>query len=125
MTSADWLSLISITVTLLLGFLVYRTNKHANKTHAKKLTLEEQVAEDERGDKIAERRRIELNRLYDRLDKLEASDREKSVCIENLEREVREIRAEKSVLLEHLDVLEAGYPSPPGPPPRPLILRTV
>lgn len=65
------LGLISITVTLLLGVLVFITNRRANTTQAKKLTLEEQTVEDKRHRSISQERREELDRLYARVDKLE------------------------------------------------------
>lgn len=71
MTGGEVMALISLIGTLLLGVLAFVTNRRANRTSEKKLTLEEQTAEDDREDNIAERRRIELDRLYQRVDKLE------------------------------------------------------
>ena len=71
MTGGEVMGAISLLVTLLLGLLVFRTNSRANKTSEKTLTLQEQNAEDDREDNIAERRRVELERLYERVDKLE------------------------------------------------------
>lgn len=62
---------ISLAVTLLLGLLVFVTNRRANKTGEKKLTLDEQQLEDQRHRSISEERRKELDRLYERVDKLE------------------------------------------------------
>jgi uncharacterized protein HemX len=64
---------ISIAVTLLLGLLVFITNRRANRTGEKKLTLEEQQVEDQRHRSISEERRKELDRLYERVDKLETT----------------------------------------------------
>lgn len=88
MSAGEILGTVSIVVTLLLGILVFITNRRANRTSEKKLTLEEQQAADEREDGIAERRRVELERLYGRVEKLEeivkqlqAADRKKQVTI--------------------------------------------
>lgn len=70
------LGLISICVTLLLGVLVFITNRRANTTADKKLTFEEQQAEDTRHRSISEERRRELDRLYLRVDKLEKTVQE-------------------------------------------------
>lgn len=67
----DVLPIVSIAVTLLLGVLVFITNRRANRTSEKHLTLEEQQEANDREDTIAERRRVELERLYQRVDKLE------------------------------------------------------
>lgn len=71
MSGGEILSLI-VAVSALLGVvLVFITNRRANKTGEKKLTLDEQVAEDARKRSISEERRIELERLYLRVEKLE------------------------------------------------------
>lgn len=73
MNGADFLPWISISVTLLLGVLVFITNRRANRTSEKKLTVEEQQAEDVREDMIAKRSASELERLYKRTDDLETT----------------------------------------------------
>lgn len=112
MTTGEIMPWVSLAVTLLLGLLVYRTNRGANRTNEKKLSIEEQIAEDERGDRIAERRRVELERLYERVEKLEA-------LTETLKKELEVIQEERDMIVKHVAVLEAGWPNPPGPPPRP------
>ena len=57
--------------SLLLVVFTALNARRANKTSEKKLTLDEQQAEDTREDAIAENRRVELERLYARVDKLE------------------------------------------------------
>ena len=72
---------VSIAVTLLLWVLVFITNRRANQTSEKKVEIEAE-------DTIAERRRVELERLYLRVEKLERiveelqkRDREKQTTI--------------------------------------------
>lgn len=71
MNGGEILGWISICVTLLLGLLVWGTNHRANRTSEKKLTLEEQTVADAASHSISEERRVELERLYTRVDKLE------------------------------------------------------
>lgn len=90
MSAGDLLGFISLGVSLLLGVLVFVTNRRANKTSEKKLSVEEQEIEDNREDVIAKRRKEELDRLYQRVDKLEKivdelqrRDREKQTTIDD------------------------------------------
>lgn len=39
--------------------------------------------------------------------------------IERLERDVRELRIERKEMIDHIKLLEQGYPNPPGAPRRP------
>lgn len=89
MTGGEILSLITGLTALAGVVLVFITNRRANATNEKKLTLEEQQAEDAREDKIAERRLGELNRLYERVAVLEKTveqllerDRQKQATID-------------------------------------------
>lgn len=70
-SGGEMLSLVTAMAALLGVVLVFITNRRANKTDEKKLTLEEQAVEDAHEDKIAERRLGELNRLYERVAVLE------------------------------------------------------
>lgn len=106
-------SMFSIFVTLLLGLGVYLNARRSNKNAEKHLTVEEQVAEDEREDVIARRRREELDRLYARVEKLEQGQTELRDRLKRAEKEGRE-------MLKHIEVLERAVPNPPGPPVRPM-----
>lgn len=53
------------------GVLALISNLRANRTSEKKLTFEEREAEEQRHRSISEERRKELDRLYERVDKLE------------------------------------------------------
>lgn len=100
MDPAFWLSLFSVIVTLGLGVLVFVNNRRANRTAEKKLTVEEQIAKNEREDVIAKRRREELDRLYTRCDELEAD-------IVDLKRDRRVQRHQISVLESRAELADA------------------
>lgn len=100
MDPAFWLSLFSVIVTLGLGVLVFVNNRRANRTAEKKLTVEEQIAKNEREDVIAKRRREELDRLYARCDELEAD-------IVDLKRDRRVQRHQISVLESRAELSDA------------------
>lgn len=71
MTGGELLGAVTGVTALLGVVLVFITNRRANKTNEKKLTIDERNAEVERDDKIAARRLGELNRLYERVAVLE------------------------------------------------------
>lgn len=62
---------ISLAGTILVAVLAFMTNRRANRTSEKHLSLEEQQAEDNRDDLVTKRQAAELDRLYARVDKLE------------------------------------------------------
>lgn len=107
------LSLISIIVTLLLGVGVFYNARKHNQTEAKQLTVTEQNAADDRDDAIAERRRVELERLYIRLDAMEAVQEELLTRLDSYETQSVE-------MIHHIVRLENMIPNPPGPPSRPM-----
>jgi hypothetical protein len=76
MNTAEILSIGSLVVSLLLGLLVFVTNRRANRTSEKKLTIEEQALMDAREATVAEQRLEELNRLLPRVSALEAKVKE-------------------------------------------------
>ncbi len=85
---SGWLQWVSPGITLLIGVLVYLNARRQNRTGEKKLSLEEQQEANDREDVIAKRRAEELERLYERVDKLEKTvealqeaDREKQQTI--------------------------------------------
>lgn len=119
MTGGETLGWVSLGVTFLLGVFVALNNRRANRTSEKKLTIEEQAAEDQSDDRIAERRLAELNRLYARVEALEQNDREKDVRIRVLEQELGAEKARQEAMFRHILKLELLIPDPPGPPPRP------
>lgn len=81
---------ISILVSLILGLLVFITNRRSAANKEKRLTIDEQRIEDARLDNIADRRREELDRLYVRVEKLET-----------LVNELRERDEQKQTTIEH------------------------
>ena len=102
-----------IGVTLLLGIFTYVNVRRANKTSEKKVSVEEQQAEDSREDVIARRRAEELDRVYERIDKLEAtveelkeSDRLKQITIEGLTDLLARVR---SLFLTFINRVESAW----------------
>lgn len=71
MNTAEIISCISLGITLLLGLLLFLTNRRANRTNEKKLTIEEQALKDAREATVADQRLEELNRLIPRVTDLE------------------------------------------------------
>ena len=71
MSGGDILGGLSLLVTAVLGVLMWVNSRKQTGQGDRKITVEEQVAEDAREDVIAERRRVELERLYSRVGKLE------------------------------------------------------
>ncbi|MFL2001424.1 hypothetical protein [Microbacterium sp. A1-JK] len=59
-------------MTFILGIAMFLNSRRVAKQGDRKLTTDEQSVEDAREDVIAERRRIELERLYERVAILEA-----------------------------------------------------
>jgi len=111
-TTAEVLSTISIATTFLLGLGIFINSRRTNSTNEKKVSLEEQIALDESEDRIASRRLTELNRL-------DAQVKELLARVKTLE-DARVTDHERMTAMEdHLDVVEAMIPNPPGPPPRP------
>lgn len=119
MTPGEVLSLVVACSALAGLILTFITNRRAQRTSEKKLTLEEQAAEDQSDDRIAERRLIELERLYKRVEALETADRNKTTRIEVLEKELGAEKARQEAMFRHIIALEILIPNPPGPPPRP------
>ena len=44
--------------------------------------------------------------------------------IDDLEKRLEAVEAERDEIIAHVKTLEAGYPNPPGPPPRPWVIPT-
>ena len=124
MTGGEILGLISIGVTGLLGLGVFLNSRRANQAGDKKLTLEEQIASDANDDRIAERRLVELKRLYEQVDELIIAKDEQHRRIEALELGRDEDRIRMGEMDSHISDLEALIPNPPGPPPRPWLARS-
>jgi uncharacterized protein HemX len=107
------LSLISLFITLLLGIGVFYNARKHNKTEERQLTVTEQNQADERDDAIAERRRVELERLYIRLDAMEEVQADLLARVDSYETQTVE-------MIHHIVRLENMVPNPPGPPSRPM-----
>lgn len=109
-----------VLVAAFLAVFTVHTNLRASKTSEKKVTVEEQIAEDAREDVIATRRREELDRLYElraqdnaRLEKLEKkvdelteSDRLKQITIEGLTELLARVR---SLFLTFINRVESAW----------------
>lgn len=126
------LSSVSIFVTLLLGLLVFFNAVRSNRTAEKKLTVEEQQAQDDREDVIAKRRREELDRLYARCDELEADveqlkkDRKADkIKIEVLQSRTDLADAREVVLYRHIKSLRTHIVKQLPPPPPTLPIEVV
>ena len=107
------LSLISLFITLLLGVGVFYNARKHNATEERQLTVAEQNASDDRDDAIAERRRVELERLYIRLDAMEEVQTDLLARLDSYETQSVE-------MIHHIVRLENMVPNPPGPPQRPM-----
>lgn len=128
MNTAEILSCVSLAVTLLLGILLFVTNRRANRTSEKKLTIEEQALKDAKEATVADQRLEELNRLQPRIEALEAkveeleTDRDfLSVLITSLRNLIRDFvqRVERAwedghekptLTVEELELLERTEP---------------
>lgn len=71
MSGETWLGLISLAATTALGLLVWNNQRRQARAGERSVDIDEQSAEIANEDKIAERRRVELERLYKRVEKLE------------------------------------------------------
>lgn len=49
---------------------------------------------------------------------------EQDTRIDALETALARVQHEKAEIIRHVKTLEAGYPDPPGPPPRPWVFAT-
>lgn len=133
------LSLISLAITLLLGVGVWLNSRRSNRTAEKKLTVEEQTAEDNREDVIARRRKEELERLYKRVDDLDedmksmkadldarqATIDTQAIDIRDLQQHATESDEREELLFTHLadlrDHIVEGKPPPPPMMPEKLV----
>lgn len=107
-----------LAVSVLSLALVYITNRRANRTDEKKLTVEEQQAEYGQQDGIAKRRLEELKRVYERMDTLEATVKRLESTVAALEERDRQKQRtideqhdkieEQSVELDHTKGLVAA-----------------
>ena len=124
MTFEQLMLMAGVLVSLALGIMAFINSRRANNTGDKKLTLEEQIAADANDDRIAERRLVELKRLYEQVDELIVAKDEQHTRIEALERGREEDRIRMGEMDSHISDLEALIPNPPGPPPRPWLRGT-
>lgn len=115
MTPAEILSAISLSITGLIGLGVFINSRRTNVATEKKVSLEEQIALDASEDRIATRRLVELNRVYEQLDELQER-------VGTLEKAREDDHRRMTAMEDHLDVVEAMIPNPPGPPPRPWLI---
>lgn len=116
------LSLLSILVTLLLGLLVWHNSRRSNQVADKKVTVEEQALEDAREDVIAKRRAEELDRLYERVEKLENEGEERDTELRVLRSHARDSETRELLLYHHVKdlrahILRGDPPPPPKMPP--------
>jgi hypothetical protein len=119
MSTELWLSAFSLVVTTLLGLLVWHNSRGANKNAEKKVSVEEQAAEDARDDVIAERRRVELERLYGRLDKIETDFEAQGLELKGLTDHLRDCDKREILLYHHVsDLRNHIVNNKPPPPPR-------
>jgi Mg2+ and Co2+ transporter CorA len=71
MSGEAWLGVVSLFCTTALGVLVWNNQRRQAHAGERSVDIDEQTAEISNEDKIAERRRVELERLYLRVEKLE------------------------------------------------------
>lgn len=114
------IALIALAGSVGTAVLAYVTNSRAGKTADKRAGYEEE-------DLVAKRRLGELNRVYERLDKLEheveklqSANEKKDRYISEQANRINALEGSHLKLLGHVGVLEQLVPNPPGPPPRPV-----
>lgn len=111
---------IAGTIVGLLGITyTFINSRRSNQISATKVGVEAQAAEDVREDVIAERRRVELERLYGRLDKLETDFDEQGTDLTNLKAHLKDCDRREILLYHHVSDLRAHIVNnKPPPPPR-------
>lgn len=111
------LSAFSILVTLLLGLLVWHNSRKGNQVAEHKVTVEEQAQIDIREDMVTRRRGEELERLYERVEKLEDSEEERESEIRILRAAARQSERRERLMFNHVQALRTHIINKLPPPP--------
>lgn len=111
------LSGLSLLVTLLLGLLVWHNSRKGNQVAEKKVTVEEQAQIDLREDMVTRRRGEELQRLYERVEKLEEAEEERESEIRILRAAARQSERRERLMHAHVVALTQHIVDELPPPP--------